>query len=517
MNNFRDEKLPLADRHDRDLENGQLDLLFDQLPSNLLATVVVASLLTLALWNSVPNAIPSLWLVAVLAGSAWRFWLLRRYRTRQSSGGDGVSWKRQFLLAVALNGVLWGAAGAIFFVPASAVLQTLLAFSLAGLSAGAVSTLSPVRGAPALFLAPALIPYTIRLLANPGETYLIMAAMVGLFVAMMWMISRRLHATVEKSLRLRFENVELIDDLTRSRAVQDEAHRALTEQIEETQKAQRALEESHAELERRVRARTSELEELAAKLRATVAELDDQSRAAEVARSAAESASNAKSQFLAVVSHELRTPLNIIVGYHDLLAAEIAGELGETQRKYLMRAELAAQQLIRLIDQILNLARIEAGREELRIEEGELSMLTHEVAALVEPLAAKKQLRFRILVPDARVHIRTDLMKLRQILLNLLSNAIKFTDQGEVVLRAGETDGQVVFTVTDTGSGITAEDLDRIFDVFTHAATFRNGGTGLGLSVSRTLAELLGGALTVESAVAKGSEFTLRVPATMAG
>ncbi len=520
MSKTRGDNPGSKDRHAKELEAGQLNLLFDQLPSSLLATVVVGLLLTLALWNSVPNAVLSLWFFAVAAVSAWRFWLLRRYRALGSDRDGGISWKRQFLVSVTLNGVLWGAAGAYFFVPESAVLQTLLAFSLAGLSAGAVTTLSPVRTAPSLFLVPALVPYTIRLFASSGAANLIMAAMVGLFVTMMWVISRRLHATVEKSLRLRFENLELIDHLTRARDVQDEAHRALTAQIEETRKAQSALEESHAALEGRVRTRTKELEELASKLRVTVAELDSQSRAAEAARLVAESASEAKSQFLAVVSHELRTPLNVIMGYQDLLSAEVAGALGERQHEYLTRAKLAAQQLIRLIDQVLNLARIEAGKEEIHIEDAELSKLTNEVAELMEPLAAKKQLCFRILVPDGRTHIRTDLVKLRQILLNLLSNAIKFTEEGEVELRASEAEGQIIFTVSDTGPGIPAHDLERIFDVFTQAATaptVRLGGTGLGLSVSRALAEVLGGSLTVESAVSEGSAFTLRVPARRNG
>jgi len=511
-----DETRDSTDRHTGDLESGQVNLLYEQIPTNLLATGLVGLLLTFALWDSVPNPTLAFWFLAVLAVAAGRWLTLRQYRARGGQAGGVARWKLRFLVGVALNGILWGVAGASFFVPESPVLQTLLAFSLAGLGAGSVTTLASVRGAPLLFLVPALVPYTFRLFTYSGETSLVMAAMVALFMTMMSIISRRLYATVEKSLQLRFENVDLIQDLTRARDVQDEAHRALTAQVEETAKAQAALLESHEELERRVYARTRELEEVAVQLKMTVADLDSESRAADEARREAESASNAKSQFLAVVSHELRTPLNAVVGFQDLLAAEVAGPLGEKQQHYLSRANLAAQQLISLIDQILNLARIESGKEEIRVEKTDVSDLAREVAVLVEPLAAKKALQFRVVVPHHQAHIRTDSGKVRQILLNLLSNAIKFTAEGEVELRASEADGAVTFAVHDTGPGIPPQDLDRIFEPFTRSGpnlTVVPGGTGLGLSVSRGLAELMGGSVTVESTVAEGSVFTLHLPA----
>ena len=515
MNEPGDVNRALSERYDRDTESGQVDLLYEQLPSNLLATVLVGLLLTGALWGAIAPVPLVLWFVAVVAVAAGRFLLLRRYRELRALG-DGARWKPSFMWGVAINGLLWGVAGTFFYVPGNPPLETLLIFSLAGMSAGAVTTLSPVRGASLLFVVPALVPFTVRLFTYSYETSAIMAAMVTLFVAMMWMISRRLHQTVEKSLRLRFENVELIEDLTRARDVQEEVHSALMAQAEETETAQLALPESHAELERRVQARTRELEELAEELKDTVAKLDAQSRAADEARRAAESANNAKSEFLAAVSHELRTPLNAIVGYQDLLSAEVAGPLAEKQQYYLMRANQGAQQLIGLIDQILNLARIEAGRTEVQLEETDVWELSREVAQFVEPLATKKALSFRIQVPDGGIRIRTDAGKVRQILLNLLANAIKFTEQGEVVLQASEADGAIRFRVCDTGPGIPENEFDRIFEPFTQtegSATLGTGGSGLGLSVSRGLAELLGGSLTVKSVVSKGSVFTFSIPA----
>jgi signal transduction histidine kinase len=250
--------------------------------------------------------------------------------------------------------------------------------------------------------------------------------------------------------------------------------------------------------------------------RARLYEAEQRFRAeAEVARRDAEEASRAKSDFLAIMSHELRTPLNAILGYEDLLDGEFAGTLNETQHQYLGRVRSAAKQLLGLIDQILSLSRIEAGKEELWLQPVDLAEHVTEIAALVEPLAAKKQLRFRLGVPPDRVVMHTDPGKLRQVLLNLLSNAVKFTDAGECELSVALDRDEVVLTVRDTGLGIAPEDLERVFDPFTQVGSSAGrvaGGSGLGLSVSRRLTELLGGTIAVESVVGEGSTFVVRLP-----
>jgi signal transduction histidine kinase len=227
-------------------------------------------------------------------------------------------------------------------------------------------------------------------------------------------------------------------------------------------------------------------------------------------------ANRAKSDFLAVMSHELRTPLNAVVGYADLLLLGIPGPLTAESQQYVSRVLACAKHLLQLIEQILSFSRIEAGREEVRTERVELPALARETAAIVEPRAREKGLRFELAIdaPPTAV-LETDVDKVREILLNLLSNAVKFTERGTVRLDVRLAPGTAEFEVRDSGIGIPVRHIDHIFDPFWQVEqrkTRTAGGTGLGLSVSRRLAQLLGGELAVVSREGEGSRFTLRLP-----
>ncbi|HEY8795430.1 MAG TPA: ATP-binding protein [Gemmatimonadaceae bacterium] len=234
------------------------------------------------------------------------------------------------------------------------------------------------------------------------------------------------------------------------------------------------------------------------------------------ARLEAEAASRAKSEFLAVMSHELRTPLAAIIGYEELLFDGITGPVNEGQRTQLGRIKASAAHLLNLIDEVLTLSRVEAGREITHPERISVFMALHEASSLAMPLAAEKGLALEVVRAPKEVEVWADATKLRQILLNLLTNAIKFTDSGSVVLESRKLDGRVDIMVRDTGIGIASADHDRVFDTFWQVeqkSTRKVGGTGLGLSVSRRLARLMNGELTVESRLGAGSTFTLRLPA----
>ena len=224
-------------------------------------------------------------------------------------------------------------------------------------------------------------------------------------------------------------------------------------------------------------------------------------------------ASEAKSAFLATISHELRTPLNAIIGYTSLLEEGIDGKLNDSQLGQLSRIRGSADHLLRLIDEVLTFSRVDAGKEVVRANEVSLRPLIAETLSMVEPLAKAKGLT--VVDRSSDLQLTTDEGKLRQILLNLLSNAIKFSDGGDVVVDSRLEDGTVSISVTDHGIGIAPENLERIFDPFWQVeqrATRRVGGTGLGLSVSRSLARLLGGDVTVTSIAEKGSRFTVSLP-----
>ena len=224
-------------------------------------------------------------------------------------------------------------------------------------------------------------------------------------------------------------------------------------------------------------------------------------------------ASGAKSAFLATISHELRTPLNAIIGYASLLEEGIDGTLNTSQQAQLARIRASADHLLGLIDEVLTFSRVDAGKEVVRADEVQLRPVIAEAVTMVTPVAAGKGLTLRNESEDAR--LLTDEGKLRQILLNLLSNAIKFSDHGDIVIRSHHNGESVSVSVIDHGIGIGAENLERIFDPFWQVeqrSTRRVGGTGLGLSVSRNLARLLGGDVTVESAPDEGSTFTVTLP-----
>jgi PAS domain S-box-containing protein len=224
-------------------------------------------------------------------------------------------------------------------------------------------------------------------------------------------------------------------------------------------------------------------------------------------------ASDAKSAFLATMSHELRTPLNAIIGYQSLLKEGIEGNLNEGQLSQLNRIRASADHLLGLIDEVLTFSRVEAGKEIVQQEEADLSSVVKAAVTMVTPLADSKGIPLRIEGEDARLF--TDTGKVRQIVLNLLSNAIKFSDGGEVVVRSRVRGKAVEVAIIDDGIGIAPENLEKIFDPFWQVeqrSTRKVGGTGLGLSVSRSLARLIGGEISVDSKFGKGSTFTLTLP-----
>ncbi len=227
-------------------------------------------------------------------------------------------------------------------------------------------------------------------------------------------------------------------------------------------------------------------------------------------------ASEHKSQFVASMSHELRTPLNAIIGLTDMLVTNAARFGTEKAAEPLTRVHRAGTHLLGLINQVLDLSKIEAGKLELNPQKVELSPLIDEVIGTARQLAEQNKNRLVRECQENLGPITVDPMRLRQILLNLLSNACKFTKEGEVALRARK-DGRnwIELAVSDTGIGMTAEQQAKLFEEFSQAdatTAQRFGGTGLGLAITRKLARMMSGDVTVASEPGKGSVFTVRLP-----
>ena len=254
------------------------------------------------------------------------------------------------------------------------------------------------------------------------------------------------------------------------------------------------------------------------------------------AKEAADSANKTKSQFLANMSHELRTPLNAIIGYSEIVQEEL-DDIGMTNLKPdLEKVVAAAKHQLALVNDILDLSKIEAGKMTLLIEEFDVPKLIDEVAATIEPLLSKNRNRLEVDCPSRLGSMRADQIKLRQTLLNLLSNASKFTENGLIRLTAARalaadargdaaplTDAQAemfVFIVSDTGIGMTPEQQAKLFQVFEQAdaSTSRKyGGTGLGLAISRKFCQMMKGDITVSSSPGQGSSFRVTLPTDVEG
>jgi signal transduction histidine kinase len=226
-------------------------------------------------------------------------------------------------------------------------------------------------------------------------------------------------------------------------------------------------------------------------------------------------ASKHKSQFLANMSHELRTPMNAILGYTELIMDNIYGEPTEKMRGVLTRVQSNGKHLLGLINDVLDLSKIEAGQLTLSLADYSVKDIVHSVFSSVESLAKNKKLELKVELPQKLPAAHGDERRLTQVLLNLVGNSIKFTDKGEVAIKAEAANGSFTISVRDTGPGIAVEDQHKIFEEFQQAdssTTKEKGGTGLGLAISKRIVEMHGGRLWVDSSLGHGSTFSFSIP-----
>jgi PAS domain S-box-containing protein len=259
-------------------------------------------------------------------------------------------------------------------------------------------------------------------------------------------------------------------------------------------------------------------DELEARVRAATADLAAQNEQLKWQSQEVERANKLKSEFMASMSHELRTPINAIIGHSSLILDEIYGPVAPRQEDALRRIRAAAQDLLALITDILDLAKIEAGKMSLHLDRVDLGDVLAELGQQIEPMLQKRGLEFQVSVAPDTPTLATDRQKVKQILANLLSNAVKFTQRGRVTVTVEPVPGAVQIAVADTGIGILPEDLDVIWEDFRQvdqSKTREVGGTGLGLSIVRKLLDRLDGTVSVTSTYGVGSVFTVVLPLAM--
>ncbi len=334
------------------------------------------------------------------------------------------------------------------------------------------------------------------------RTTILWATIAGVFLSVLAgaLVARQITKPIQQlasaSERVAQGDLSTLVDVKSSNEVGVLAH-SFNQMVVSLEKSRDELQQWGEELERRVHERTAELEQRSQELADTNVRLEEMSRH--------------KSQFLANMSHELRTPLNSIIGYTKLMLDGLEGDISEEQREDLHTVYTNSKHLLELIEDLLDLSKIEAGKMQLSYQTFSISELLAGVIPSMEQLAREKGLTLTYSVTPDIDHLYADKAKTKQVLINILGNAVKFTNEGSIKLDVAESDGEFMFSVTDTGIGIKEEDLEAIFDSFQQVGPAQIAGyegTGLGLTISRQFIEMQGGRIWAESELGKGSTFT---------
>jgi signal transduction histidine kinase len=432
----------------------QIRMVYLYTPTTTGASLLAGAFLVWVLSDAVAHAILYTWLAVLFVHQAVRIISYRQFVLANPDPHGATRWGRLYIVATSIAGCIWGAAGILFYVPGSIVSQVYLCLVLFGIASLTIPTLSIF--APAFYPLTVLVltPFIVRALTSEDSHSSALAIPLIIALLAAATFGRRINRLVDEAIRRRFENLHLIE-------------------------------------------------------------------VAERARGQAEAGSRAKSRFLATMSHELRTPLNAIIGYSELMIEHPTRFGTGNAQEPLQRIHKAGRHLLDLINELLDLAKIEAGKITLMYEEVDVRALVEDVVATARSLAEQNHNLLSVACPSGLPPLRTDRKRLTQVLFNLLSNACKFTHEGRVTLAVQpgtrNEPAHIEFSVSDTGIGMTSDQISRLFQDFAQAdATTeqRFGGTGLGLAISRRLCQMMGGELSAKSQFGKGSTFTARLPLT---
>jgi signal transduction histidine kinase len=435
----------------------QFRVVYKEVPFVTVGTAVGGVLLVLGLSNVQPPHLYLGWLFGLFLAHLPTVLVYLRYKRAAYELGSPPSdpkWKWGLVLPATASGSAWGLAAVLMF-PEEPAYQAALIIAMLLVALSGVGSASAHLGAAWGFLTAVMVPLAVRTAAEGELVYLMLAAGIALLFGLLLFYAQHLNRLIRGSIAMRFDNLQLSEALT----------------------------------EQKVRERTRILE----------------------------AANRHKSEFLANMSHELRTPLNSIIGFSEVLKDRMIGELNAKQQQYAELIHSSGHHLLALINEILDLTKVEAGRMELAVSSFDVRTSLEHAVTLVAERAHKHQLQICLKVGEGVESIAADERKVRQIVLNLLSNAIKFTPSGgRIDVRADCTSEGLEVSVSDTGVGISEQDQERIFVEFEQVSsdyTRKREGTGLGLTLCKKFVELHGGKISVRSAPGKGAVFTFVLPA----
>ena len=551
------------------IQQEQVKQLYEAQPSALFASLVNAAIVIAMLSGQVPAYQLMAWAIACAVMLLGRYAVMRAYRRQPPHPAASAIWQTRFYVGVAVAGLIWGGTALAIFPAASPAHQILLTLVIAGTSAGAVSTLSYQWQTISFFLVLTLLPFVLRFAYQGDSLSHSVAVLAAFFLVMMLLTSRRIYRSYYANLILReeaqasetrFRNLLqatpdalfIVDDEGRIEFINQRAvglfgyseedlrgqpvdtlvpvdHRERHAQHREKITQEPSMQPMQAN--RNVFARRKDGSEFPADVTlsriafangtrtcAAVRDVTDRWESEQTlrkAKMAAEAANQAKSSFLSAMSHELRTPLNAILGFSQLMRDD--PDLSHEQRENIGEIHLSGEHLLKLINDVLDLSRIEAGRMQLSIEPVGVGDLAEACMSMTEPMARHHGIALRSRIePCSKALVRADRTRLLQTLLNLVSNAIKYNrEHGSVELACEhKPDNKLRVSVTDTGLGISPEKQRELFLPFSRLGKeFSNiEGTGIGLSLSKQIIEIMEGELGFSSELGKGTTFWIDLP-----
>ena len=460
---------PLSADRQRQVQAAETRLLYENATTGVLATIFIASFLGYVQSIVISPVIVSAWLLYTLLVCALRLLLVRRYWRASPSDSDNRRWNTAFVAVTAMAATGWSAAAVVLYSPDRPLNETFLVFVVGGVMLGGASLLAARPEAFLTFLLPSGLMTAVRLAIVGDEIHLMMGALAGLFTIATVATTWRFHLMIETSLKLRFENYDLIESL---------------------QTAKDQAEALNRDLELRVRDRTAELVD----------------------------ADQRKDVFLATLAHELRNPLAPIRFAVENLKADIAPASAARARDVIDRQ---VRQLVRLVDDLLDVSRITANKIHLRREPHDLARLMATAVESIMPLATAADQQLDVQLPTTPIRVEGDGARLVQIFTNVLHNAVKFTPRGgQIWFTADQQSTEAVLRVRDAGIGIAPDVLPRVFDMFQQGRPIlerSEGGLGIGLTLAKRLVEMHEGRIAISSpGPGRGTEVVIRLPMTPA-